>query len=84
MLKMQKIGSHGLSTPRNIASSKSPKSYFKPSRRQIVYLEPFANLKHYLRDFVLVAFFDAQDSQKELACPFDTLKHLFDFSKVVI
>jgi hypothetical protein len=33
MSMMQKIGSHGLSTSRNIASSNSPKSFFKPSRR---------------------------------------------------
>jgi hypothetical protein len=61
MTRMQKIGSNGLSTSRNIASSNSRKSFFKPSRRQIVSLGPFHNLKHYLSDFVLVTFFHAQD-----------------------
>jgi hypothetical protein len=33
---MKKMISHGLSTPRNVASSTSPKSFFRTSIRQIV------------------------------------------------
>jgi hypothetical protein len=78
------MDSNGLSKPRNIVSSNSPKSFFKTSKRQIVFLGSFAYLKHLLSDFVLVGFFDSQDAEHELACPLDTLKHRFiDFTKVV-
>jgi hypothetical protein len=45
---------------------------------------PFAYFKHHFRDFVQVAFLDAQDAENDFALPFDTLKHRFiDFTKVV-
>jgi hypothetical protein len=40
-----------------------------------------AYLKHHLSDFNQVAFFNARDSENDIAWPFDTLKHSFvDFT----
>jgi hypothetical protein len=40
--------------------------------------------KHHIRDFVQVAFLDAQDAKNESEWPFATSKHRFiDITKVV-
>jgi hypothetical protein len=50
-----------------------------------VFIGLFAYLKHYLRDFVQVAFLGAQNAENEFAYPFDTFKHRFnDFNKTAI
>jgi hypothetical protein len=57
MLRMQKMSSHGISTPWNIASSTSPKSFFKTWQSQIIFFSgPLDYLNHHFHDFVEVAF----------------------------
>jgi hypothetical protein len=63
----KKICSHGLSTPWNIASSTSPKSFFKTSRRQIMCSQAIHLLKTTLKQLRPSRFFDAQGAQNVFA-----------------
>jgi hypothetical protein len=57
MPRKHKMSSHCLSTPWNIATSTSPKSFFKDVQKaDNVSTGPFAYLNHHLSDFGQVAF----------------------------
>jgi hypothetical protein len=84
MPRILKLRSSGLTTSRNIASSKSPKSHFKMFRKQIEFSGPFTYLKHNLNDLFQDDLFDAHDALNIFVWPFDSLKHRFiEFTKVV-
>jgi hypothetical protein len=68
------MNSYGLSTSRNIASTTSPKSFFKTSRRQIVFSRPFAYLKLHFRYFVQITVFNPQYVENAFYWPFDITK----------
>jgi hypothetical protein len=75
MARMQKIRLHGLSTPRNISWSTSPKSNFKTSRRKIHrFTGPFMLLKHNWR-LRSSRFFGCPEWKNYFTWPFDSLKH---------
>jgi hypothetical protein len=62
MIKNQKMISHGLSKPSNVASSTSPVIFWDVQKAVYEFQGPFAYLKHHSSDFFQVDFFDAQDS----------------------
>jgi hypothetical protein len=78
MPRKDKMFSHCLSTPWNISTSTSQKSFFKELQKaDYESTEQFAYLNHYLGEFFKAAFFDAQEAQNDLGRLFDTLKLRF-------
>jgi hypothetical protein len=82
---MQKMSSHGRSTPWHIASL-TTKVLFQKAQKAFYELQgPFAYLKHHLSNFVQVALLDDQYAETDIPLPFDNLKHrIIDFTKVVL
>jgi hypothetical protein len=65
MLRMQKMSSYSISTPWNIASSNSPKSFLKTSKRQIISSQ------------VQSPTLNDRDAENVFVWPFENLKHRF-------
>jgi hypothetical protein len=83
MPRMQKMISLGLSTPWNIASSNSPKSHFRTSRRQIISFQGHFPTWALLLRLHPSRFFRCLGCRKLVLRPFDTLKYRFiDITKV--
>jgi hypothetical protein len=57
MARMQKMFPHCFSTPWNIASLTSPKSFFYVQKADYEFSGPFAYIDHHLSDFIQVTFF---------------------------
>jgi hypothetical protein len=73
MRSTKKMSSRCLSTPSNIASSTSTKSFFKTLRRQIMYYQGQSPTYNITYDFIRVAFFDAVHAENVFWWLFDTL-----------
>jgi hypothetical protein len=72
MLRMQKIISHGLSTPWNIALLSTTVVFLDVQKADYELSWPLAYLKHHLSDFVKVTFFDDQDAEYDFEWPLNT------------
>jgi hypothetical protein len=83
MLRLQKISSYGLTTLWNIASTTTKFVFQDVQKADYNFTKPFAYLKHHFRDFVQIAFLNAQNVEKAFEWYFYIMKHRFiDINKV--